>query len=255
MTHSDFQQQLELALHADAVTEDARRRAVAAAAAQLRRRPLRPRLGFAAFLRTQVRFIGWKIWLLQALCLLVANGALDTVFGDYYFVNLRAASLCLGALAVLVMLTALPFVYNAALYQMQEMEAASYFSSQRLLAAKLMIVGLGDMVMLAGLWGYALCCTPVSAELLPRCLLLPFLLAAGGCLTLMGRCRPQQVCLGCVLWCGLVLMALAAANSRIVAPPSTALGSWLCCAALFLYCLWTLRHLLTRSAFTELQLN
>ena len=135
MTHSDFRRQLQAALQADAPQGDAKQRTLEAVTAQMQAAASRPRLGFAAFLRTQVRFIGWKIWLFQAICLLVANGALDTVFGGYYFFNSRPAALCLGALAMLVLLTALPVVYNASLYHMQEMEAASYFSSQRLLAA------------------------------------------------------------------------------------------------------------------------
>lgn len=256
MTHSDFQQQLQNALRADAIPTDAQLRTMKAAAAQMHLQPPRPRLSFAAFLGTQVRFIGWKIWFLQALCLLLANGALDLLFGDYYFVNLRAAAISLGALAVLVMLTTLPFVYNAVVYQMQEMEAATYFSSQRLLAARLSIVGIGDMVMLAGLWGYGLWCTPLSAELLPLCLLLPFLLAAGGCLTLMSRCRPEKVCWGSVVWCGALFVAMTTTSSHLTlfSHAQAALTSILCCVALFLYCVWALQHLLKRSAFTELQL-
>lgn len=257
MTHSDFRRQLQAALQADTSQEAAKRRTLKAAAAQMQAAVPRPRLGFAAFLRTQVRFIGWKIWLFQALCLLVANSALDTVFGGYYFFNSRPAALCLGALAVLVLLTALPVVYNASLYHMQEIEAASYFSSQRLLAAKLLIIGIGDGVMLVGLWSYALLRTPLSAPMLPLYLLLPFLLAAAGCLTLMGRCQPQQVCRGSAGWCGLVLLALSMTSSRLTlfTQAQTAWIGVLGCAVLCLYCFWALRYLLRSSAFAELQLN
>ncbi len=257
MTHSDFRRQLQAALQIDAPQGDAKQRTLEAVTAQMQAAAPRPRLGFAAFLRTQVRFIGWKIWLFQALCLLIANGALDTVFGDYYFFNSRPAALCLGALAMLVLLTALPVVYNASLYHMQEMEAASYFSSQRLLAAKLLIIGMGDGVMLVGLWSYALLRTPLSAPMLPLYLLLPFLLAAGGCLTLMGRCQPQQVCLGGAGWCGLVFLALSMTSSRLTLL-TQAQSAWigvLGCTVLCLYCFWALRYLLRSSAFAELQLN
>ena len=213
MTHSDFRHQLQAALQADAPQEDAKQRTLEAVTAQMQAAAPRPRLGFAAFLRTQVRFIGWKFWL--------------------------------------------PVVYNASLYHMQEMEAASYFYSQRLLAAKLLIIGIGDGVMLVGLWSYALLRTPLSAPMLPLYLLLPFLLAAGGCLTLMGRCQPQQVCLGGAGWCGLVLFALALTRSRLDLL-TQAQAAWigvLGCAVLCLYCFWALRYLLRSSAFAELQLN
>lgn len=257
MTHPDFRHQLQSALQADAPQEVAKQRTLEAITAQMQAAAPRPRLGFAAFLRTQVRFIGWKIWLFQAFCLLVANSVLDTVFGGYYFFNSRPAVLCLGALAVLVLLTALPVVYNASLYRMQEMEAASYFSSQRLLAAKLLIIGIGDGAMLLGLWGYALLRTPLSAYMLPLYLLLPFLLAAGGCLTLMARCQPQQVCLGGAGWCGLVLLTLSMTNDHLIllTQTQTAWIGVLGCAVLCLYCFWALHHLLRSSAFAELQLN
>lgn len=233
---------------------DSQKQQTVALAAQALAKHKKP-LSFAAFLRAQVRFIGWKIWLVQALCLLVANNALNFIYGAYYFANPHLMMQVLCCLSVLVMLTALPFVSDAALYHMHETEAATYFSSVRLLAAKLLLVGLGDAAMLAGLWGYSLFLIPLTPEALSLCLVVPFLLAASGVLTMLERLSPQRFFLGSIAW-GALLCAVFHFSSRHLPPlddlflPGLALS-----LVLLLYCLYTLRHLLRDHRFTELQLS
>lgn len=248
----DFEQALRDALHATPATPDAARTAAICAAAARTQKPPK-RLGFAPFLGTQVRFIGWKIWLFQALVLLVANHTLTVALGRIYFLDATIAMRCLSCLSVLVLLTALPFLANATRYHMHELEAATYFSALQLLAAKLLIVGIGDVVMLAGLWLYALTHTPLSAAVLPLCLAAPFLAASAGLLTLLDRTTPQVVLLGSVGWCSL-LGASGMLVPRSLLATSSATSGIILCTILTLYCLFALHRLLRHGAFTELQL-
>ena len=152
MSNHDFETELRAALHEIGATDIGRQQTSARVRSMVRQQGAVERIGFAAFLGTQVRFIGWKIWLVQALCLLAANAGLSNAFGMTYFTYPRLLVQCLCCLSVLVMLTALPVLYEAARCRMHEMEAATYFSSLRLLAAKLILVGVGDLTMLAALW-------------------------------------------------------------------------------------------------------
>ena len=153
------------------------------------------------------------------------------------------------------MLTALPVLYEAARCQMHEMEAATYFSSLRLLAAKLILVGIGDLAMLAALWCYTLWLTPLDARLLPLCLILPFLLAASGCLTLLGRLTPAHFCGGSVLWCVLLCCGFSFFSRQTLALSALVWPGIGLCVFLLGYCLLTLRRILRSDHFCELQLS
>lgn len=255
MSNHDFETELRAALHENGSTDVGRQQTSARVRSMVRQQGAAERIGFAAFLGTQVRFIGWKIWLVQALCLLAANVGLSNAFGMVYFTYPRLLVQCLCCLSVLVMLTALPVLYEAARCQMHEMEAATYFSSLRLLAAKLILVGAGDLAMLAALWCYTLWLTPLDARLLPLCLILPFLLAASGCLTLLGRLTPAHFCGGSVLWCVLLCCGFSFFSRQTLALSALVWPGIGLCVFLLGYCLLTLRRILRSDHFCELQLS
>lgn len=254
MRNQEFYTALQTALQpANRSTHTAHQKQTATLAAHALAHRQKP-LSFGAFLRAQVRFIGWKIWLVQALCLLFANNTLHFICGAYYFVNPRLMMQCLCCLSVLVMLTALPFISNASLYRMHETEAATHFSSLRLLAAKLLLVGLGDLAILAGIWGYSLYFLPLTLRLLPCCLFLPFLLAASGVLTMLERLTPQRFCLGSIAWCILLCALFIFSSHRLPSFGELFLPGLLLSLTLLFYCLYRLHHLLQNNRFTEQQL-
>lgn len=114
MSNHDFETELRAALHENSATDVGRQQTSARVRSMVRQQGAAERIGFAAFLGTQVRFLGWKIWLVQALCLLAANAGLSNAFGMTYFTYPRLLVQCLCCLSVLVMLTALPVLYEAA---------------------------------------------------------------------------------------------------------------------------------------------
>lgn len=255
MTEQAFERELRAALHNSPASDAAMQETVRHARALAAQQGTVARIGFAAFLRRQVHFIGWKIWLLQALCLLVANGLLCASFGMAYFTAPRLLVQCLCCLSVLVMLTALPVLYESVRCRMHELEAATRFSATRLLAAKLLLVGAGDLAMLVGLWLSALWLTPLETRLIPLCLLLPFLSAASGCLTLLDRLAPAHFCGGSVLWGILFCLAFSFVNRQGLALSALFWPSVALCALLFGYCLYALRRLLYTTHFCESQLS
>lgn len=255
MSKQAFEKELSAALHSEPPASTGQRETAALARAMVTQRGAVVRIGFAEFLGEQVRFIGWKIWLLQALCLLALSSTMDGLLGGLYFLNGYIAMQCLSCLSVLVLLTALPFLASATRYQMHEVEAATHFSSLWLLAAKLLLVGAGDLVMLVSLWIYALLRTPLSADALPFCLLLPFLAAAAGLVTLLRHASPRGFSLGCVLWCAVLCSAGCLSSRWLWQFAESTLLALALCAALLGYCALMLHKLWRENAFTELQLS
>lgn len=255
MTRQAFEKELYTALHETSASDKALQETITHARAAVVQQGNVERIGFAAFLRRQVRFIGWKIWLMQALCLLFANGMLNHTFGTVYFTYPRLMMQCLCCLSVLVMLTALPFLYEAVRCRMHEVEAATRFSATRLLAAKLILIGAGDLVMMAGLWLFAYMLTPLDAQLILLCLILPFLLAASGCLTLLDRLTPTHFCSGSILWAALVCLAFSLISRQALTLSVFFWPGLALCFVLIGYCLCTLRRLICMNHFCELQLS
>ena len=97
--------------------------------------------------------------------------------------------------------------------------------------------------------------TPLDARLLPLCLILPFLLAASGCLTLLGRLTPAHFCGGSVLWCVLLCCGFSVFSRQTLALSALVWPGIGLCVFLLGYCLLTLRRILRSDHFCELQLS
>ena len=102
------------------------------------------RLSFPQFLSMQIRFIGWKVWAVQAACLLTVCGLLSHLLGQGYWKDPQSVAGLLVCLSLLTFMAAPPFLYRSVRYRMQEVEAAARFSSVQLLMARLIIIGIGD---------------------------------------------------------------------------------------------------------------
>ena len=98
---------------------------------------------------SQARFLGWKIWSMQAASLVVVYFLIYTVCaGDisYLWGRHLPVLLCFGS--VLLLFPTLPILARSRRYQMAETEQVSRFSSNRLLIARLVMIGAGDFLML-----------------------------------------------------------------------------------------------------------
>ena len=109
-----------------------------------KKRVVRPRITFSKFLTTQIKFVGWKIWLAQAIVLLCLSYLL-VFFGDYILNNQRNVALLLCCISILVLMSAIPFIQRSIRYKTYEIETATRFSATKQLLAKLLIIGIGDI--------------------------------------------------------------------------------------------------------------
>lgn len=216
---------------------------------EVQQRRFRRRISFAPLLWMELRSQGWRHLLIQGIYLLLSFGLIRridpaiTLYSPGFTVRLLLF-LCAGGY-----LLALPYLCRSLRFRMGEIEAAAYFSSVRLLMARLLLVGIGDLGMLGGfflaVWGLL---PPASALM---CLLLPFLLYSGAGLFLLGH-FPQKFLLPVSTLLCLILLLLPSALLHPDAAPSLPL-SILVCILPACFCAGQLHYLLYRSPYTQLQ--
>lgn len=112
MSNHDFETELRAALHEIGATDIGRRKRLPAS---VHGSPAgRCDASVCSFSGHAGALHRLEDWLVQALCLLAANAGLSNAFGMTYFTYPRLLVQCLCCLSVLVMLTALPVLYEAA---------------------------------------------------------------------------------------------------------------------------------------------
>lgn len=259
MRKKDLEKNLRRSLHEPkaAINQEHLADTCLLAGEQASRRKRRVRISFLSFLTMQIRFIGWKIWLAQGVFLLLADGIFRWLFGTEYPENPLAAARALFCLSILVIMTALPFLYRSVRYRMQEVEAAARFSCARLLMAKLAIVGIGDLFILGGIFCIAMWRTSLTAGSTLLYLCFPYLFTASGCLFLLGHFAPTQFFAGSTGLCAFLILAAVILLRRDTAVFCRSFsGGWIAvCLILTGFCIWQFRHILYGSSYTELQLS
>lgn len=111
----------------------------------------RQRIGFEKFLLLQIKYIGYRTWIMQAVLLAGAAGILLRLRGNGYFMAPKRLAMLMCGFAVLIFLTAVPGVCRTFRFKMHEVEAASRFSASWILLARILIAGIGDLVMIGGI--------------------------------------------------------------------------------------------------------
>ena len=89
----------------------------------------RQRLSFPQFLSMQIRFIGWKVWAVQAAYLLTVCGLLSHLLGQGYWKDPQSVAGLLVCLSLFTFMAAPPFLYRSIRYRMQEVEAVFFRSA------------------------------------------------------------------------------------------------------------------------------
>lgn len=216
----------------------------------------RPRIGFCTFLGMQVKFMGWKIWLFQGGLLALMLAVIHGFCGSHFWRYPSGINGLVCVLSFLVSATALPIVIRSRQYRMQEVEAASRMASARLLLAKLLLVGAGDLAMLLGILLTAVVKATLDVGSVSLYLLFPFLLASTGLLFLMARLDVRYLLPGSVgmyavlMGSVLILRQLWPAFSA----QRFSLGWGLVCVGLLGLCAVEIRQILENSHFAEMQL-
>ena len=249
MTNQDFEKRLRRAL-AEAPSAACPEALCTAARAEAGRR--RRRIGFGRFAWIQVRFLGWKIWAAQALLALAVWLLLgrEQTLAALWRPQAVAEMLCV--LSVLVFMAAPPLLYRSVRFRMHETEAASYFSSARLLMARLLMLGIGNVLLLGSLTLAAALHTALRLSSAAMAVWMPFLLAGSGGLYLLGHASPQWFLWGSLAEGGILLAAMFSRRMSWLFTPSPAWAA--VCAVLLLFCGSQLHRLLRGCVYAEGQL-
>lgn len=178
----------------------------AACADALVYRTSRQRIGFGRFLLLQVRFIGWRIWLIQGAILACVLTSLLLPVMDHLSLGELTKTIC--ALSLLTGTIVGPLFYLSFYYRMHEIETATRFSSAKLFAAKSIIIMTGNIVLLAGSFFTAYITTDLASLIIALALLLPFLLSVSGALYCWTHFHVTTALYGGLMWNALLLVLI-----------------------------------------------
>ncbi len=217
-------------------------------------RQSRKRISFGLFLRKQIPRIGWKLWSIQGVFLLLSCGLLFNSVNDMQ--SPRYLAKLLFSLSIAVSMTSLPMLYRCVRYRMQEIEASSRFSSVKLLLAKLIVIGIGDLFLLGGIFLTALANASLPADITVIYLCFPFLLSCSGCLFMLGHLPPGQFLSGSLLFCTALMLVFAVLPGQyaLLFHPSFFAVRIILCVLLTAFCAYQLRYIIKISPYGEMQL-
>lgn len=210
---------------------------------------------FRNFLILQIRFIAWKIWLQQGLVLVILS-FIFTSFVKANFYDKRYIAILLCNLSIVILMTSIPLIQRSIYYQMHECESASYFSTARLLMAKLLIIGIGDIIMLGGLLLITIWSTYLNIGSALLYLILPFLLALCCYLYLLGHIPAKWFSSYCIGLCSLLYLCIVLLNRFVPVffQQNFSIGWKIVCLLFVFLCFSQLRYIIYDSEYAELQL-
>ncbi len=222
---------------------------------ELRQKQRRERISYARFLSAQIKFIGWKIWSTQGLLLAVTAGIL---YHFYEFLQTpQSLTRLLFCLSVFIFAAALPFIYRSVHYQMQEIEAATRFSSAKLLMAKLIIIGIGDISMMGIILLITVSKTSLQADSILLYLCIPFLLAGCGCLFMLGHFTAKHFFAGSMALCSFLVLMFASIPGKyeLLFCQSFSPGWFIVCLVLAAICVQQFRYIIDQAPYAEMQID
>lgn len=151
---------------------------------EMQRQKPKRRKGLLPMMKVQLRYAGWKIWLVQFLSVLLSMAAVRRMNAASGFTPGRMALFLCMVSAMLAMMT-MPFLYRSARYMMLETESAAWISGRRLLLARVLMFLVGDAVFLLAVILFAATRTKLGWQVCAGNLLLPFLMIMAGLMALI----------------------------------------------------------------------
>lgn len=198
-----IQEQLKYCFHAQAmnieISEKYLHSTLLLADRELQQKRQKSRIGFQKFLILQAKYMGIQTWIIQGLLLSGICVILPSLL-RHYLAHLTshgiAALLC--CFSIFLAMNSILFTYRSSRYRMWEIETASYFSFARLLAAKMLLAGIGDIVLLGAIFTVTSLNTSCDRASILFYLLIPFLFTRYGNLLLQRHISfaKLQICYG-----------------------------------------------------------
>lgn len=218
----------------------------------------RKRIGYSNFLLRQTRFIGAPVWLLQGFLMLCACW----LFGFAITDNIsglapRHLPVLLGCFAVFISMTSIPFIGRSAQYKMPEIEMTTRISLSKLLLARFIIIGIGNLLLLTVSFILVKIGTEFGTGNIAIYLLLPYLIACCGCLFIQIYVRDRHQGFACTTFC-FFLVALLFVLYKVapVIYEQASAGVWgMLCMVCVVILVTELYHLLNKAASLDLSPN
>ncbi len=257
MKNTEFEKLLMKSLQDIPNAENGLEKTVLLAREQVSRKRKRGRIPFRQFLLKQVRYVGWQLWTAQALMLLLFDRTLVRLYSERFWDSPSSVARLLLCVSTMVAMMALPLLYRSRKYRMQEIESASYFSSAKLLMAKLAAIGIGDILLLAGMCLMAILRTSMQIGNLTFYLLLPFLVMSAAYLYMMGHCSGNGFFVGSIsLGAAMLVLAVVLPGRWLPLFQQSIPWGWgIFCVGLLAFSAEQLRYLLHCSPYAELQVS
>ena len=112
------------------------------------------RCSFLHLVLAQVRLGAGKIWIFQGGVLLLFWALIKAIYRDQMKTLLiRHLPFSLASFGMLLVMLSIPWIYRSIHYKMLEIECAARFSLGNLILARLLILGIGDVAILAAVLG------------------------------------------------------------------------------------------------------
>lgn len=125
--------------------EETANKARLALQAQTKQRPI----GLFRFLLRQVWHVGYIVWGVQAVIIILACLVLSASYRGIPDSLARYFPVLLSCYAVMLSAVSIPLLYRSAKYHMLELEASTQASLPKLILANMILAGLGDIVAIA----------------------------------------------------------------------------------------------------------
>lgn len=167
--------------------------------------PRRERIGFPCFVLRLIRFTGVRVWLFQGAAITVLLCLFRAVTTAAERRDPRFVAFLLCCLTCLALMTSLPALYKSRLCRMQAVEAATLFSTGKLFIGRIVVYGIGNVLMSITLCIAAHASLP-SLGTAVLYVLFPSVLTIAGLAALLSRGKPEHLPVGGMTLCGALIL-------------------------------------------------
>lgn len=100
------------------------------------------------FVLRLMKYTALKIWIFQAVCLILMCQLMFNIYFDYVAINSYTVAGMLVQYSIIIPFVSFPLLYKSVRYRMQEIEMGVHFSYSVQMIVKLAIIGIGDICMI-----------------------------------------------------------------------------------------------------------
>lgn len=172
------------------------------------------RIRFSELVLSQIRFVGWKMWIVELIAAFVPTVVLIQCL-RLWVITPRKGVFLLSCLTILISMLWIPFFYRSSYYQMMEIEAAAFFSIKLLLLSRTLILFAGELAAIVGISVVSSMYEALDFRNSMVNMLFLFGVSCNGILFLVRRARTERLC-RYVLAYGLTLLLVMALFVRFL---------------------------------------